>query len=236
VTLLFARRSLAEAAGTAVLVAIGTGSIVGGARLGGVPQWTLAIGWFLAVLIPIALFVRVSGAHLNPAVTLALAVSGRIRWTEAPAYWVGQFVGAFAGSALVLASLGGAVHLGATVPKAGDLWAVFLGEAGFTAGLILAVFVLEDQGLGDHRWRLTLPALVVGVSTLVIGPWTGSSLNPARTLAPAVLSGTYVGIWIYLTAVPLGAMIVAFAWRSRALDPLAEGLGERSREADHGGR
>jgi len=71
-------RCLAELAGTALLVGIGTGTIVAAGNAGGIPQWAMAVAWFLAVLIPVALFIGLSGAHLNPAVTLALAISGRI--------------------------------------------------------------------------------------------------------------------------------------------------------------
>ena len=218
-------RIAAEAAGTALLVGIGTGSIVGAARVGGAPQWELALAWFLAVLVPIFLFIGVSGAHLNPAVTLALAVSGRISWGEVPPYWAGQFVGAFVGSLTVLATLGDSAHLGATVPRTGDAGPTFLLELVFTAALVTAVFLLADQGEGRWRWRLALLPAVVGLSTLLIGPITGSSLNPARSLAPAVLSGTYTDLWIYFLAVPVGAVCVALLWRPRAVDRLDRGPG-----------
>jgi glycerol uptake facilitator-like aquaporin len=218
-------RAAAEAAGTALLVGIGTGSIVLGAHLGGVPQWTLAIAWFLAVMVPILLFVQLSGAHLNPIVTLALAGSGRIAWREVPAYVLGQMAGALLGSAVVLGTLGDLAHLGATVPADGNVARAFGGELVFTAALVAAVFVLADRGEGLHRWRLVLPPAVVGLSTYVIGPWSGSSLNPARTLAPALLSGTFTDLWVYLTAVPIGACLVAALWRPRAVDRLDRGPG-----------
>jgi aquaporin Z len=220
-----ASRAAGEAAGTALLVGIGTGSIVFGARLGGIPQWSLAVAWFFAVLVPIVLFVRRSGAHLNPIVTLGLAVSGRIAWREVPPYVIGQLAGAFLSSAIVLGVLGGAAHLGATVPAQGDAARAFVGELVFTAGLVASVFLLADRGEGWQRWRLILPPAVVGLSTYLIGPWSGSSLNPARTIAPAVLSGTYTDLWVYLTAVPIGALLVAALWRPRAVDRLDRGPG-----------
>lgn len=220
------RRVLAEAAGTALLVGIGTGAIVLSAREGGVPQWELALAWFFAVLLPIVLFVETSGAHLNPAVTLGLAVSGRIAWREVPEYALGQFAGAFLGSAAVALLVGRGAHLGSTIPST-SLAAAFGGEAVFTAALLAAVFFLADRGEGDHRWRLTLPPLVVGVSTYVIGPLTGSSLNPARTVAPAVLSGTFTDLWVYLAAVPLGALLAGLAWRPSSVDRLDRGPGRR---------
>jgi aquaporin NIP len=212
------RRSLAEVAGTALLVGIGTGTIVGTSATPGFPPWALAFAWFVAVAVPIVLFVSISGAHLNPAVSLALASSGRISWREVPAYWAGQLVGAFLGSGTVLLVLGSGAHLGATVPADGNVVRALLGEAGFTALLVGAVFYLADAGEGLLRWRLLLPPAAVGVSTYVIGPWTGSSLNPARTIAPAVLSGTYTDLWVYLVAVPLAAVAVALAWKPRSVD------------------
>ena len=218
------KRLFAEGLGTAVLVAIGTGAIVLSARAGGVPQWELALAWFFAVLVPIVLFVGISGAHLNPVVTLGLAASGRISWTEVPLYFVGQFVGAFVGSALVAATIGTEAHLGSTLPST-SVVVVFGGEAAFTAALVAAVFLLSDRGEGRFRWRLALPPLVVGVSTYVIGPLTGSSLNPARTIAPAMLSGSFADLWVYLIAVPLGALIVGLAWRPKSVDRRDRGPG-----------
>ncbi len=218
-------RCLAEAIGTALLVGIGTGTIVAAGNIGGIPQWTMAIAWFLAVSVPILLFLRVSGAHLNPAVTLALASSGRIAWKEAPPYWASQFTGACVASLSVLVTLGGGSHLGATLPTDGDIARTFVAEAAFTALLIAAVFVLADRGEGRKRWRTFLPPFVVGISTYVIGPWTGSSLNPARSLGPAVLSGTYTDLWVYMLAVPLAALAIAALWRPRSVDLADRGPG-----------
>ena len=218
------RRFLAEGLGTALLVAIGTGAIVLAARSGGVPQWELALAWFFAVLVPIVLFIGISGAHLNPAVTLGLAASGRIAWAEVPEYVLGQFAGAFLGSAGVAISLGTEAHLGSTLPSTSTFTA-FVAEATFTAALIAAVFILADRGEGRFRWRLALPPLVVGVSTYLIGPLTGSSLNPARTIAPAVLSGSFADLWLYLVSVPLGALVIALAWRPRSVDRRDRGPG-----------
>ena len=217
----------AEFGGTAVLVGIGTGSVVTAARVGHVGPWEIAGAWFLAVLIPILLFVRVSGAHLNPAVTLALATSGRVSWCETPAYFVGQFSGAFLGSFVVWGTFGNFANLGATVPHTSLVGAFGL-EAGFTAALAGAVFALADRGEGAYRWRLALPPLVVGVSTFLIGPLTGSSLNPARSLAPAILSATYTDLWVYLIAAPVGALAMAIAWRPRTVDRLDRGPGRVS--------
>jgi len=218
-------RCLAEIGGTALLVGIGTGTIVAAGNAGGIPQWTMAVAWFLAVLVPLVLLIGVSGAHLNPAVTLAMAGSGRIAWREAPPYWVAQFLGAFLASSSVLLLLGGGSHLGATVPAGGNVVRAVVAEAAFTGLLVGAVFVLADRGEGRMRWRMFLPPAAVGFSTYVIGPWTGSSLNPARSVAPAVLSGTYTDLWAYLIAVPAAALAVAALWTPKSVDMADRGPG-----------
>lgn len=219
------RRFVAEAAGTALLVGIGTGTIVLGARIGELPLLVLAAAWFLAVLLPITLFIRVSGAHLNPAVTLALAASGRVAWREVPFYVLGQVSGAFLASATVLGILGNSAHLGATVPAQGNVLRAFPAELGCTTALVTSVFILSDFGEGSGRWRILLPPAVVACATYLIGPWTGCSLNPARTLAPAILSATFTDLWVYLTAVPIGAILVAALWKPRSVDRLDRGPG-----------
>jgi aquaporin NIP len=219
------RRCAAEAGGTGLLVGIGTGAIVLGARGAWVPLPLLAVAWGLAVLVPILLFVRISGAHLNPAVSLALAASGRIAWRELLPYIVSQVVGAFAASLLLLLAFGDSGHLGATVPAGGQVVRALLAEFAFTSLLIGTVFLLADRGAGRFRWRLGLPPLAVAISTYVIGPWTGSSLNPARTLAPAVVAGVYTDLWVYFIAVPAAALVVALAWRPRSVDRLDRGPG-----------
>jgi glycerol uptake facilitator-like aquaporin len=220
-----ASRVVAEVAGTALLVGIGTGAIVESARVGGFPLIVLSFAWFLAVLIPIGFFIGVSGAHLNPVVSLALAASRRIDWREVPFYVLGQMAGAFVGSGAVLGLLGDVAHLGATVPTQGNVLRAFPAEFAFTAGLVATVFVLSDFGQGRGRWRILLPPAIVALSTYVIGPWTGSSLNPARSLAPAILSGDYTDLWVYLTAVPLAALAVAAVWSPRSVDRLDRGPG-----------
>jgi glycerol uptake facilitator-like aquaporin len=223
-----ARRWLSELVGTALLVGIGTGTIVESARVGGIPLWLMVLAWTAAVLLPILLFVEISGAHLNPAVTFSLAASGRIAWRDVPPYVASQLAGAFLGSGLVWGALGGGARLGATVPSSGDLLRAMIGEMAFTALLVAAVFVLADLGEGRGRWRLLLPPAVVGAATYVIGPYTGSSLNPARTIAPALLSGTFTDLWAYLVFVPLSALVVAELWRPRSVDVLDRGPGRRN--------
>jgi glycerol uptake facilitator-like aquaporin len=200
------KRLLSEALGTALLVGIGTGAVVATSATGSTRFVLLAVAWFLAVTIPVALFAGISGAHLNPVVSLALAADRRVGVPELAPHIGAQVVGALAGSAAVALTLGTGSHLGATIPSTTNLPTVFLDEFAFTFVLVVSVLLLVRLGAGARRWRLTWPGLVVGVSTYVIGPVTGSSLNPARTLAPAVLSSSYADIWVYFLATPLAAL------------------------------
>ena len=209
-----ARIICAEAAGTALLVAIGTGTIVAGERADYLPASLLAIGWFLAVFVPVVLFARTSGAHLNPAVTTALTASRRLPWSSWPLYVSGQVVGAFVGSLVVLGVLGHGVRIGANLPAPGYLLAAIPVETLGTALLVVTVFLIADRGEGARRWRLLLPALVVGAITFGAGLLTSVSLNPARSLAPAVLSGTVGILWLYVIAPTAGALLVGALWRA----------------------
>jgi len=200
-------RLAAEAAGTALLVGIGTGAIVASVGLGPERFVVLSIAWFLAVTIPVLLFAGVSGAHLNPLVSLALAGDRRIPWGEVLPHVIAQVAGAFLGSGAVAIFLGTGAHLGATVPSSDDIVRLTIDEGTFTFALIMSVLALVRAGPGGWRWHLLWPGAVVGVSTYLIGPMTGSYLNPARSLAPAVLSGTYPELGFYFLATTAGALL-----------------------------
>jgi glycerol uptake facilitator-like aquaporin len=207
-------RLLAELAGTALLVAIGTGAIVATGGVGPGRYVVLAVAWFVAVTVPVFAFASVSGSEINPFVSLALAFDRRRPWAELAPYAATQLAGAFLGSAVVGAAFGSFAHLGATVPVDGNLLRTFLAEFAFTFALVATVLLLVRVGVGRFRWRLLWPGAVVAVSTYVIGPWTGSSLNPARSIAPAVLSGTYTDLWVYLLATPLAAVAAVLVGRA----------------------
>jgi aquaporin NIP len=186
-----ASRLLSEFAGTGILVGLGTGAVVASVGMGAERFPLLAVAWFVAVTIPVVLFAGISGAHLNPVVSLALAADRRLPAREVPPHLVAQVAGAFAGSAVVEIVLGPGGHLGATIPASNDVLRIFGDEFAFT-------FVLA--------------------STYVIGPFTGSSLNPARSLAPAVLSGTYTDLWVYFLAAPLAALAAVAVVRAVTRD------------------
>jgi glycerol uptake facilitator-like aquaporin len=225
-----AHRLAAEAAGTALLVGIGTGAVVATTGVGADRFPLLALAWFFAVTIPVLLFASVSGAHLNPVVTLALWLDRRLPRREVPSHFAAQLAGAFGGSATVELLLGTGSHLGSTVPAAIPLAEIFGAEFLLTFALVVTVLALVRAGAGRGRWRLLWPGLVVAASTYLIGPLTGSSLNPTRSLAPAVLSGTYHDLWVYFLATPLASLAAVAAVRFSAWhDPVPAGTPGESR-------
>lgn len=166
-------------------------------------------------LVTISAVGRHSGAHLNPAMTLAFLVRGKISPSHAGLYVVSQCLGAIAGSLVVLAwgPLGKPLTYGVTTPAHGlnPVVAVVL-EAVCTVVLVGTVFVFLGH---PHLRRLTpwtmSPMYAAMVS--VEAPWTGTSTNPARSLGPAVATGTWIGFWIYLVGPVLGALLgVLVAW------------------------
>lgn len=207
------QRSLAEAVGTSILVGAGTGA-VGVASLGGeigAPGVAAAFG--LGVMIAIFALGHLSGAHLNPAVTLAFWSLGRISGRDTAGYIVGQVAGAFAASLGLRAVLGSDADAGVTRPSlVGDGGAIGI-EIVLTAVLMLVIVSVAT----DTRAQGVLAAVAIGgtvaVAALVMGPVQGASMNPARSLAPAVVSADMEAIGIYLTGPVVGAVLGAWLYQ-----------------------
>jgi MIP family channel proteins len=192
------------------LVFVGGGAAAAGAGLVGV---ALAHGLVLAGLA--YAYGALSGAHVNPAVTLAVALRGRIKWQDAVIYWVSQFVGAVVGAGALFLAFGGASSgLGATLPAAGvtPLQAVIV-EAFLT--FVLANAVLHTA---ERKSDTPFAGLVIGftlaAAILMGGSLTGASLNPARTFGPALLTGHLDVLWIYLVGPAAGAGLAALVYRA----------------------
>jgi MIP family channel proteins len=209
-------RLLAEAVGAYVLVFAGCGAIVvDQVSAGRVTHVGIALSFGLAVGIMIASLGHISGAHLNPAVTLALALGRRFPARLVLPYWVAQMSGAVL-AALTLGALFGVVSgLGRTAPSE-SVWQAFGMEVVLTAHL---VFVIACVAL-DSRAQPALAAPAVGgavaLAALFAGPISGASMNPARSLAPALVSGQLDHVWVYLTAPFLGGVIGIFLFSALA--------------------
>lgn len=202
------KKLLAETLGTFTLVFAGTGAIViNAASHGAITHAGIALTFGLVVLAMIHTFGDVSGAHLNPAVTLAFAVARRFSWSEVPGYIGAQLVGAFSASGLLLLLYPESpASLGATLP-AGSALQSFVLELVLTAILMLTILSVSTGGKEKGITAGIAIGGVIALEAMFAGPASGASMNPARSLAPALVGGHLAHLWIYLLAPVLGALI-----------------------------
>lgn len=200
------RKLLAEAIGTFILVGIGSLSIVSTLATGGPVLAIVPFGFGLGLLAAIAITGHISGGHYNPAVTLGAFIDRRIDVTSAVGYVVAQVVGAIAASAVVLI-LTDSATVGATKNAPGSGFTeiqAFVAEVVLTA-IFLAVILTVTRRDPGHAW-LTIPLTLLVIHVAGI-PISGASVNPARALGPALVSGDLAAIWVYLSAPFLGAIV-----------------------------
>ncbi len=226
-----AQKALAETLGTAALVLVGPGSVVATLVLAGkaVPAVTgadlLGISFAFGFIITALVYAigKVSGCHINPAVTFALALTKRLPWKDAPIYWAAQFVGAVLGSFAIWGIFGGrAIDLGmgqtaynsAVTPLLTAALAEFLG----TALLMFAILGIVDAKSPGDLAGIVIGGVVVAI-IMVVGPVTGASLNPARAFGPQLISAIAGGathweqyIPVYLVPGFVGAGVAAYVY------------------------
>lgn len=214
------RKYLAETIGTFALVFCGTGAIVIDQASGGtITHMGIAITFGLIVLAMIYALGDISGAHLNPAVTIGFTVAKRMPAREALYYIVAQISGAFIASLSLKFLFPENQTLGATFPAGGDMQSFIL-EIILT---FLLMFVIMNVSTGAKEKGITAGiaiASVVGLEAMFAGPICGASMNPARSLAPAIVSGNVNSLWVYLTAPVTGAIIAVFAFNNITDNPL----------------
>lgn len=204
-------KCVAEGVGTFALVFVGTGAIVTNDLYGGlVTHVGISFAFGVTVMVVIYAIGDRSGAHINPAVTLAFWVAKRLPGREVPGYLAAQFCGAFLASALLRTLFSAHQTLGATVP-AGSVWQSFMLEVVLS---FLLMFVILCISTGAKEKGITAGAAIGGVvlvEAMFAGPVSGASMNPARSLAPALVSGDIGPVWIYLAAPCVGAILAVFA-------------------------
>lgn len=204
------RLLLAEWLGTYALVACGTAAIVVDGQTHQLGLGGIAATFGLLVVVVIYTFGDLSGAHCNPAVTVSFWAAGRFVGKRVPAYVVAQLLGALAASATLRLLVPGAAgtSLGGTQPTIppGAAWLL---EVLLTAGLLLVILRVSAGAREKGIIAGLAVGAVVALEALVAGPLTGASMNPARSLGPALVSGQLDNLWLYLTAPMAGAGLAA---------------------------
>jgi MIP family channel proteins len=202
------RRGVAEAIGTFFLVFIGPGSVMVDAYSGGaIGHSGVALAFAFVVMAMIYALGHLSGAHINPAVTIAFWSVGRFPRAEVVPYIVSQCTGAAAASVALRAALGPVGRLGATLPTV-PTPAAFLIEWLLSFSLMLVIMaVATDERVADGFAALAV-GVTVGFCALMGGPVTGASMNLARSFGPAVVGGLWERHWVYWLA-PVAGMIAA---------------------------
>lgn len=200
------KKLLAEFLGTFSLIFAGTGAIVINNATGSVTHAGIALTFGLIVLAMIYAFGDVSGAHLNPAVTTAFALARRFPWSEVPGYVMAQLAGAFAASGLLRFLFPSDDKLGSTLP-AGSAMQSFVLELVLTFILMLVVLSVSTGAKEKGITAGIAVGAVIALEAMFAGPICGASMNPARSISPAVVSGHLEHLWVYLAAPVLGAWL-----------------------------
>ncbi|XP_048543931.1 aquaporin NIP1-3 isoform X1 [Triticum urartu] len=209
----FVQKILAEIFGTYFLIFAGCAAVAVNKRTAGTVTFPgICITWGLAVMVMVYSVGHISGAHFNPAVTFAFATCGRFPWRQVPAYAAAQVLGSTAASITLRLLFGGEPeHFFGTVPSGSDVQSLVL-EFIITFYLMFVVsgVATDNRAIGE------LAGLAVGATVLLnvlfAGPISGASMNPARTIGPAMVLGRYTGIWVYIIGPVSGAVSGAWAY------------------------
>ena len=213
-------RYAAELLGTYALVFAGTGAILVNEQTGALGHFGVAATFGLIVLAMIYAFGDISGAHLNPAVTLGFVVAKRFPLSQVAPYVSAQLGGAFLASLTLRFLFPESVTLGATLPAGSDMQSFIL-ELLLTYFLMLVILQVAHGSKETGLMAGIAIGAVVGLEALFAGPICGASMNPARSIAPAVVSGELKSLWLYIVAPVLGALAATGTWHWLRRTPAA---------------
>jgi len=205
------RAVAAEAIGTFALVFAGCGAIMVDAETGELGRVGVAITFGLVVMVMIYAVGHVSGAHLNPAVTLGFALTRHVAWSRVTAYWIAQLAGAVCAAAFLRISLGDVANVGTTQPS-GSLAQSFVWELLMTALLMFVIMAVATDARAVGEAAAIAIGGTIGLCAMFGGPISGASLNAARSVGPALVSGELNALWLYILAPALGASVGALAY------------------------
>ncbi len=202
----------AEAIGTFALVFAGCGAVMVDAKTHQLGHVGVAITFGLVIMFGIYAVGHISGAHFNAAVTFAFAVTRHFPWSRAVLYWAAQFSGALAAAALLRATLGGVAHVGATLP-AGSQAQSFVWELVMSAFLMFVILAVATDTRAVGEAAAIAIGGTIGLDAMFGGPISGASMNPMRSLGPALVGGDLHALWIYLTAPVVGTAVGGLAYQ-----------------------
>jgi aquaporin NIP len=203
---------VAEFVGTFALVFAGCGAIMVDAKTGELGHVGVAITFGLVIMAMIYAVGHISGAHFNPAVSFAFALSRRFPWPRAFAYWAAQLLGALAAAAILRGSLGNLAHTGATLPS-GSQGQSFLWELVLTFFLMFVIMAVATDTRAVGEAAAIAVGGTVGLDAMFGGPISGASMNPARSIGPGIVSGDLHGLWLYVVAPLAGAALGALVYQ-----------------------
>lgn len=202
------RRSAAELVGTFGLVTAGCGAIIVDTQTGALTHVGVALTFGLVITVMIAAVGHISGAHFNPAVTIAFAVTRHFPWREVIFYVVAQILGAVMGALTIWALFGNVAQLGATIPS-GTTWQSFWLEVLLTAALMFVIVSVATDTKAVGAPAALAIGFTVAVNAMWGGPISGASMNPARSFGPALVAGIWNYQWLYWLAPVVGAILGA---------------------------
>jgi aquaporin Z len=198
---------ISEFIGTFAMIFCGTGAMTINETTGGdVTHVGIGITWGLIVMAMIYAFGEISGAHFNPAVSIAFAYAKKFSWKEVPKYIFFQVAGAFAASLLLMWLFPKSELLGATIPTV-DVWRAFVLELILTFFLMVVIINVSTGSKEVGMMAGIAIGSVVLLEALFAGPITNASMNPARSLAPNIVSGNIKELWLYILAPIIGALL-----------------------------